>query len=171
MRRTQTIAAMITAAAMLLAIVAPATARDQVGIAKGTVEWALRGGAVPGIVSEFRVRDGEPGTDSQVGDGGTYHLYRPGPVPGTLTIDVSCVRVEDGWAEFAGVTTEATGVYVEDEVWLVSVVDGGRGWTADDIGMKSKGFDEDAGCAAALDEQQFGRKGVISGGNIKIRTR
>lgn len=104
------------------------------------------------------------------GDGGTYTLVR---TDGSLTLDVSCVRVDAaGWAESAGLATIATPPYVQGEAWLVSVKDGGkpRG-KGDEIGMKSHGTLEsdpaalDKGCYAALNDNQFGRQGVILRGN------
>ena len=140
-------------------------------MAWGDVTWAARDGEVPGLVSTFAVRDGAPGQASSTGDSGWYRLTRPEPTPGTLTLDVRCVRVSAGWTEFAGVVTQASGVYVVGEVFRVSVVDGGKRGAGDEIGMKSSGFDLAAGCAQALDDKELGRQGVIAKGDIAVRIR
>jgi len=164
---------LVAAALLTFALTTPAAAAKPVAEAWGTVTWALRSGEVPGIVSDFYVRDGKPFQASSRGDWGWYHLTRPEPTPGTLTMMVACVRVDQGWAEFAGVVTDGSGVYEVSEevgeVFRVSVKDGGQGWGADEIGMKSHGVDLAAGCAAALDSAQFGRKGVIAAGDITVR--
>ena len=171
MPRSRTIAALLWSALFGLALATPAAAAKPVGEAWGNVTWALRSGEVPGIVSDFYVRDGRPFGASSRGDSGWYRLTRPDPILGTLTLRVECVRVDAGWAEFAGVVTEASGVYVKGEVFLVSVLDGGPNEAGDEIGMKSHGFDLASGCAAALDLAQFGRKGVIAAGDIAVRVR
>jgi len=159
--------ALITAGILLLAIAVPASAGSAVGKAAGAVTWDGESGDSPGRTSVFKVEDGAPGEDTSVGDSGIYHLESEGV--GTLTLDVTCVKVESDWAEFAGVITSATGRYTVGEVFLVSVKDSGKGGTrGDEIGMKGK-RDLDHGCTAALNDTQFGRKGIITGGNIKVR--
>jgi hypothetical protein len=171
MGRFQGAIALVAVAALMLAVVAPAAARSSVGVAWGSVTWAARDGEAPGLVSRFVVRDGTPGQASSNGDRGWYRLTRPEPTPGTLTLDVKCVRVSPDWTEFAGVVTHASGVYVVGEVFRVSVVDGGKRGAGDEIGMKSSGFDLERGCALALDDKELGRQGVISKGDIAVRTR
>ncbi len=50
----------------------------------------------------------------------------------------------------------------------MSVKDSGPGGVGDEIGMKSHGFSLSSGCAAALDDKQFGRSGIISAGDITV---
>ena len=70
--------------------------------------------------------------------------------------------------------TEASGVDVVGEVFLVSVKDGGSNGVGDEIGMKIDGtLSQDpnalkSGCYAALDDKQFGRQGVIIAGDIAV---
>lgn len=169
MRKSGAVIALLSAVLLVLAMVTPAAARNPIGEAWGTVTWVAANWTVPGL-STFTVRDGSPGQASSRGDRGTYRLSFPDSDRGALTLDVKCVRVDAGWAEFAGVVTEATGVYVLGEVFRVSVKDGGQpNGGGDEIGMKSHGFDLAAGCATALDASQLGRKGIISAGDITVR--
>ncbi len=165
MRRFSAVISLSVAGLLVLAIAASASAGSRPGRAVGAVTWEGESGASPGRTSVFDVRDGAPGQDTSVGDAGYYYFSREGV--GSITMDVSCVKVEPGWAEFAGII-EGTGAYHDGEVFLVSLKDGGKqGTRGDEIGMKWKS-DLDAGCKAALDDDQFGRKGIITGGNIRV---
>lgn len=169
MQTSRTFAALITVAILVLALAVPVSARTPVGIASGAVTWDGESGDSPGRTSVFLVRDGAPGENSSAGDRGSYSFARKGT--GTLVLDVRCVRVESDWAEFAGVATAVTGAYVQDQWWLVSVYDSGKnGPGVDEIGMKGKA-NETKACKAALNDIQFGRKGIITDGNIKVRTK
>lgn len=155
--------AIISATALALATIVPSAAAAGGGQASGFVTWVGEGGESPGVrTSWFHVEDGGVGG----ADSGTYRFSRSGV--GSFALEIACVKVGSKWAEFAGVVTGATGPYTDGEVFLVSVKDGGRGSAADEIGMKSKASIED-GCSAALDDRQFGRKGVILGGDIRVR--
>jgi hypothetical protein len=175
MRRSGAVIALLSTGLLVLAVVTPAAAG--IGEAKSeAVTWTAQKGINPRI-SSFAVTDGRRVPDSKprnssTDDGGWYTLTRP---DGTLTIEVvSCVRVGSDWAEFAGVVTVASGVYVVGEVFLVSVKDGGPNGVGDEIGMKSHGLlSQDPyalkkGCYAALDDKQFGRQGVIVEGDIAV---
>ena len=80
------------------------------------------------------------------------------------------IDTEEGFAEFSGRIVEATPPFTVGEGFLVSVKDSGkRGTRGDEIGMKYyDGLGK--GCAKALDDTQFGRKGIITGGNIRVRS-
>ena len=167
MRTTRAVIALTTAGLLALAAAVPVSAGSDSGKASGWVRWEGEGGNRPGRTSAFRVTDGSPGAKSDVGDSGWYAFSEAGT--GSLTLDVHCVRVDGDWSEFAGTVTAATGPYTVDEVFLVSVFDSGeRGTHGDEIGMKSKANIK-KGCKAALNSTQFGRKGIITGGNIKVR--
>lgn len=183
MRKSGAMIALLSTGLLVLASVTPAGAAA--GTASGTVTWRASSWPVGYTgTSTFAVTDGVPGFSGRPskpaasrGDTGSYTLSRldGSQMPaGSLRLDVTCVRVDaSGWAEFAGSVTEATGVYVVGEVFLVSVKDGGPGGV-DEIGMKSHGLlslDPNAlkkGCNAALDDKQFGRQGVISAGDIAV---
>jgi len=178
MRKSGAVIALLSTGLLVLAAVTPAAA----GLGQAKSEgftWTALKGATP-RTSSFSVTDGRPGFSgnpskpaASAGDGGSYTLTRP---DGNLTIGVvSCVRVDaSGWAEFAGVVTEASDVYVVGEVFLVSVKDGGPNGVGDEIGMKSHGtLSQDptalkSGCYAALDDKQFGRQGVRVDGDIAV---
>jgi len=167
MRRFGSIMVVFAAGLLTVATTVPVSAATSTGKAVGDVTWDGQSGERPGRTSEFRVIDGAPGQDSWAGDGGWYDFSEDGV--GSLHMKVQCVKVEPGWAEFAGVITEATGPYSVGEVFLVSVKDSGRkGTRGDEIGMKYKAS-LGKGCAAALNDYQFGRKGIITGGNIRVR--
>jgi hypothetical protein len=159
--------AIVSAALLMLAVAAPASAASLTGVASsGSVTWRAPNWPT-GITGEsvFSVKDGRPGKLSTIGDWGTYSLTRP---DGSLTLAVSCVQVFPGWSEFAGVVTYRTGVYVAGEVFLVSVKDSGPGGVGDEIGMRSHGYSLSSGCAAALDAKQVFRSGIVSAGDITV---
>ena len=157
--------ATIVASLLALAAVAPASAADG-GSASGRVTWIGEGGDSPGLrTSQFRVYDNGP----SYLDGGSYRFSREGV--GSLELEIACVKVADDWAEFGGQVIEGTGtgMYHDGEWWLVSVRDaGGSGPDGDEIGMKSKASRYKA-CTAALNDEQFGRGGIIYGGNIRVK--
>lgn len=168
MRRLATTIAPLATGLLVLAAVMPATAAEPTGYASGSITWTSPSGPSP-RASYFSVQDGLPVPDSKprntsTADGGTYRLFT---LDGSLTLAVSCVRVGSGWAEFAGVVTRRSGVYVANEAFLVSVKDSGPG-APEEIGMKSHGFSINAACYAALDDKQFPRQGITSGGDIVV---
>lgn len=165
--RSSAIIAITAVALLTVAVAAPALAGSGTANAVGAVTWAGESGADPGRESAFRVFDGAPGENDREGDSGWYSLDKQNGA--SMLMDISCVRIDDGWAEFAGVIVEASAPFTVGEVFLVSVKDSGkRGTRGDEIGMKHRnGIAQ--GCANALDEEQFGRKGIITGGNIRIR--
>jgi hypothetical protein len=156
----------VSAALLELAVAAPASAGPTGVASSASVTWRAPNwpSDITGV-STFSVKDGRPGKPSTIGDRGTYSLSRP---DGSLTLAVSCVQVFPGWSEFAGVVTARTGVYVAGEVFLVSVKDSGPGGVGDEIGMRSHGYSLNSGCAAALDDKQVWRSGIISAGDITV---
>lgn len=168
-RRTPIISAVV-AALLSLVVAVPAFAAPDEATAVGSITWAGQSGADPGRVSSFRVWDGVPGAigDAQ-GDRGWYALDKQNGA--SMVMDISCVRImaDEGWAEFAGTIVEAVAPFTVGEVFQVAVVDSGkRGTRGDEIGMKYRDSIELA-CELALDDVRLGRKGVITGGNIRIR--
>ena len=167
--RPAAILSTITAAILSVAVAAPAIAGSEAK-AVGWVTWDGESGADPGRVSAFEVWDAAPGVRGSLeGDHGWYVLEKANG--GSMRLDVHCALIDpDGrWAEFSGRIVEATPPFTVGEVFLVSVKDSGkRGKRGDEIGMKHyDGLGK--GCANALDDDQFGRKGIITGGNIRVR--
>jgi hypothetical protein len=160
----------ILSAALLSVMVATPALAGSAAKAVGSVTWDGESGADPGRVSAFEVWDATPGERGNLeGDGGWYALTKLNGA--SMRMDVRCalVDVEAGFAEFSGKIVEATPPFTVGEVFLVSVKDSGkRGKRGDEIGMKHySGLG--MGCAKALDDDQFGRKGIITGGNIRLR--
>ena len=170
-RRTPIISAVL-AALLSLVVAMPAFAAPDEATAVGSITWAGQSGADPGRVSSFRVWDGVPGAigDAQ-GDRGWYALDKQNGA--SMLMEVSCVRIvaEEGWAEFTGEIVQADSPFNEGEIFRVAVVDSGkRGTRGDEIGMKArKDGDITRACEQVLDDIRMGRKGIITGGNIRIR--
>ena len=170
-RRAPIISACI-AAALCVAVAAPSLAAPSEAKAVGTVTWDGESGNDPGRVSTFKVWDGNPGAiGDDEGDRGWYAIDKQNGA--SMVMDVSCVRIvaEEGWAEFAGTIVEAAPPFTVGEIFRVAVVDSGkRGTRGDEIGMKSRQDGDLAeACRQVLDDIRMGRKGVITGGNIRIR--
>lgn len=168
--RPNAVLAIIAAALLSIAVAAPALAGPGDAKALGRVTWDGENGADPGRVSAFRVWDGAPGqAGDRDGDRGWYALRKQNGA--SMLMDVSCVRIvtDEGWARFAGEIVEATPPFTVGEVFLVMIKDSGkRGKRGDEIGMKHRdGIVQ--GCDNALNDDLFGRKGIITAGNIRIR--
>lgn len=165
--RPNAVLAIIAAALLSIVVAAPAFAGSGDAKAMGRITWDGESGADPGRVSAFKVWDGAPGqAGDREGDRGWYALRKQNGA--SMLMDVSCVRIvaDEGWARFAGVIVEATPPFTVDEVFLVMVKDSGK--RGDEIGMKHRdGIVQ--GCDNALNDDLFGRKGIITGGNIRIR--
>ena len=178
MRESLAVMALVSAGLLAAAVAAPVAAADGIGIAEGSLTWDGRYDPAtgiakrPGRTSVLRVRDGAPGGDSTIGDRGWYRFSeRNDRYDQRMTMSVRCVRVEDVWAEFAGVVVRATGNFRVGNVFLVTVVDLDTPVPYDlHIGMRSyEGTALSAACDAAVDgEQSAYRKGRVTGGYLDV---
>ena len=158
--------AALSAGLLLMASIVPTAAADDAGRASGSIKWYGTGDVTDLRSSSFRVVDGSSGTDYS-GDSGWYYLSRKGV--GTLWLDVECVEVGHGWAEFAGTIASATGDYKVDQWFLVSVADTSDG-RDDVIGMGGRKPTLAAACSAATDGiDAFGRQGDAYRGRIRVK--
>lgn len=171
--KTTAYAAIVALTVAALVFGTSAMAKGPANKATGEVTWTARTNQpvdkqIPGIVSDFNAHDLGPGMN----DKGTMTItIPPNNVVGngTRVVDISCVKVVDGQAWFAGEIVEADGDFAGTvgDIQLTWVLDGSTsGAEADKIGGNS--YNTLAQACAVVEAGGWTGTGDVTAGNLQV---